>query len=101
MKNKHKLSLLKTHYSKLPNQLFELKLPYQAIALYCFFVTLPEDFDPSVRFIGSKLNMSLNTVRKYIKLLEDVQIIQKYQAGGFKTGYNKYTFVDPKKWRNK
>lgn len=101
MRNKNKLSLLKTKYSKVPNKIFELDLPFQAVALYCLFVSLPEDFNPSVRYVSRRLKMSLNTVRKYVKLLEDAQVVQRYHVGSLKAGSSKYMFLDPNKWRKK
>lgn len=66
-------------YFPLPNEIFCLNLSYGEIAVYAYLL-YRENRDtfqchPSFRTIGNALNMSRNTVSKYVKRLEEKQLI--------------------------
>ena len=78
----------KNHYQKrdpikdyfpLPNEIFYLDLSYGEIAVYAYLLHCEnrESFQcyPSYKTIGAALQMSRNTVSKYIKRLEEKQFI--------------------------
>lgn len=66
-------------YFLLPNEVFTLGLTSGEIALYSYllFCENRKTFQcyPSYRSIGSALHMSKNTVRKYVRALEEKQLI--------------------------
>ena len=78
----------KNHYQKrdpikdyfpLPNEIFYLNLSYGEIAVYAYLLHCEnrKSFQcyPSYKTIGEALQMSRNTVSKYIKRLEEKQFI--------------------------
>ena len=78
----------KNHYQKrdpikdyfpLPNEIFYLDLSYGEIAVYAYLLHCENRKSyqcyPSYKTIGEALNMSRNTVSKYIKRLEEKQFI--------------------------
>lgn len=67
------------NYFPLPNEIFCLNLSYGEIAVYAYLL-YSEDRKtfqcyPSYKTIGNALKMSRNTVIKYVKLLEQKQLI--------------------------
>ena len=66
-------------YFPLPNEIFYLNLSYGEIAVYAYLLHCEnrKSFQcyPSYKTIGEALNMSRNTVSKYIKRLEEKQFI--------------------------
>ncbi len=100
MRNKHKLAAVKNRYTKLPNELLERSLGGNDIVVAVYLIYLPEDFDPSVRYLAGKLGCSANTIRKSLKNLETHGIIKKYSQGGFKKGNTtKYEFRPRNEWK--
>lgn len=80
MKNNHypKRDPIKDYFP-LPNEIFFLNLFYGEIALYSYLLYREnrENFQcyPSYKTIGQALRMSKNTVRKYVRQLEERQLI--------------------------
>ena len=68
-----------TNYFPLPNEIFSLGLSAGEIAVYSYlmFCEARKTFRcyPSYRSIGKAVGMSINTVRKYVKSLEDKSLI--------------------------
>ncbi len=68
------------NYFPLPNEIFCLDLSFGEIAVYAYLLYCEDrktfQCHPSFRTIGNALNMSRNTVRKYIKSLESKQLIR-------------------------
>ena len=67
------------HYFTLPNEIFCLGLSSGEISVYSFLLRCENrktyQCYPSYRTIGQALKMSTNTVRKYVKSLEDKCLI--------------------------
>ena len=67
------------HYFALPNEIFCLGLSSGEISVYSFLLRCENrktyQCYPSYRTIGQALKMSQNTVRKYVKSLEDKCLI--------------------------
>ena len=67
------------NYFPLPNEVFCLGLTYGELAVYCYLMYCEnrKTFKcyPSYKTIGNAIGMSKNTVRKYVKSLEDNQLI--------------------------
>lgn len=63
------------HYFPLPNEIFSLGLEAGEIAVYAFLLYCEDrktfQCYPSYRTIGKAVKMSSNTVRKYVRMLED------------------------------
>ena len=80
MKNNHypKRDPIKDYFP-LPNEIFFLNLSYGEIALYSYLLYREnrESFQcyPSYKTIGQALKMSKNTVSKYVRQLEEKQLI--------------------------
>ncbi len=68
------------NYFPLPNEIFCLNLSCGEIAVYAYLLYREDRktfrCHPSFRSIGNALNLSRNTVRKYIKSLEAKQLIR-------------------------
>ncbi len=68
------------NYFPLPNEIFCLNLSYGEIAVYAYLLYREDrktfQCHPSFRTIGKALNMSRNTVSKYVKRLEEKQLIR-------------------------
>ena len=66
-------------YFPLPNEIFYLDLSYGEIAVYAYLLHCEnrESFQcyPSYKTIGEALNMSRNTVCKYVRALEEKELI--------------------------
>ena len=62
----------------LPNELFQLGLDYGELAVYSFLKRCENRKThqcwPSIKTIGEAVGMSENTVRKYIRQLEQLEI---------------------------
>ena len=67
-------------YFPLPNEIFCLNLSYGEIAVYAYLLYCEDrktfQCHPSFRTIGDALKMSRNTVSKYVKRLEEKQLIR-------------------------
>ena len=68
------------NYFKLPNEIFNMDLSAGEIALYAFLMRM-EDREtytcyPSYKTIGKALRMSKNTVMKYVRQLEEKELIE-------------------------
>lgn len=63
----------------LSNSLMQIKLSTTAIAIYCYLMYLEDrethECYPSYKTIGEALDISINTVIKYVQELEDKQLI--------------------------
>lgn len=68
------------NYFPLPNEIFCLNLSYGEIAVYAYLLYRENrktfQCHPSYRTIGNALKMSRNTVSKYVKRLEEKQLIR-------------------------
>lgn len=68
------------NYFPLPNEIFCLGLSSGEIAVYAYLLYRENrktfQCHPSFRTIGNALNMSRNTVSKYVKQLEEKQLIR-------------------------
>lgn len=85
------------NYFPLPNEIFCLGLCSSEIAVYAYLLYCEDrktfQCYPSFRTIGKALKMSRNTVSKYVKLLEEKQLIRTepteiYTANGVKRNGN-------------
>ena len=67
------------NYFVLPNEIFNIDLSAGEIALYAFLMRKENRKDytcyPSFKSIGNALKMSKNTVMKYVRLLEEKELI--------------------------
>ena len=67
------------NYFILPNDIFNMDLSAPEIALYAFLIRMEDRRDytcyPSFKTIGKALNMSVNTVMKYVRMLEEKELI--------------------------
>lgn len=68
------------NYFPLPNEIFCLNLSYGEIAVYAYLLYRENrktfQCHPSYKTIGQSLKMSRNTVSKYVKRLEEKQLIR-------------------------
>ena len=64
----------------LPNEIFNMDLTAGEIALYAFLMRMEDRKSytcyPSFKTIGNALQMSKNTVMKYVRLLEEKELIE-------------------------
>lgn len=98
MKNKKYLNKLGKSYFKLPNKIIDNGLSATAIALYTYLAKLPEESNPSVVTMARNLKLSNNTVIKYLKELQDRNIIKQYERGAEKK-VSKYEFIKMDEWK--
>lgn len=98
MRNKNILNKLKRNYYKVPTKIHQMGLNSTSISLYYLLASFAEEFNPSIRFLQKKLDLSRPTVIKYLKILETKNIIRKYHQGG-QNDLNKYEFVNPGEWK--
>ena len=74
VQNYQKLELKPGEFFIVPNAIFELDLPYPAIALYAYIMKMEDHSNftchPSFEQIGQALQMSPNTITKYAHLLQ-------------------------------
>ena len=68
------------NYFMLPNEIFNMDLTAGEIALYAFLMRMEDrktyNCYPSFKTIGNALRMSKNTVMKYVRLLEEKELIK-------------------------
>mgnify|MGYP001229499856 CR=1 FL=1 len=68
------------NYFLVPNEIYDLGLPHGAIAVYGYLLRCEDRrtycCHPSYKTIGKALNMSENTVRKYVAELEEKHLIR-------------------------
>ena len=64
----------------LPNEIFNMDLTAGEIALYAFLMRMEDRKSytcyPAFKTIGNALHMSKNTVMKYVRLLEEKELIE-------------------------
>ena len=76
--NRKSKSVLKNYFF-LPNEIFSLELYSGEISVYAYLMYLEDrknfQCHPSYKTIGNALKMSRNTVRKYVKGLEEKRLI--------------------------
>ena len=69
-----------TNYFRLPNDIFNLDLCAEEIAVYAFILRMENRRTytcfPSYKTIGRALDMSKNTVAKYVHSLEEKKLIE-------------------------
>lgn len=97
MRNKLKLNKLKKNYFKIPNRIFDMGLEATAIAMYCYLAKQPEDFNPAISVIARNLKVSKPTVVKYMKVLQNRNIIKQYEQGRERV-ISKYEFISSNEW---
>jgi DNA-binding MarR family transcriptional regulator len=85
-------------YIKIPSKLYDINLSHPAIAIYGYMASCSEAFNPSIRYMSQKLGMTTPTIVKYVKELENRNIILRISTGGMKT-LNRYSFTDPSTWK--
>ena len=82
MKNKKLLqSQIKNNYTKLPNKIFNLGIPPQLALVYLYLISLPEDFNPSIKNICDKVMISRPTAMKHLKWLQGCGMIKRISKG--------------------
>ena len=68
------------NYFMLPNEIFNMDLTAEEIALYAFLMRMEDrktyNCYPSFKTIGNALRMSKNTVMKYVRQLEEKELIE-------------------------
>ena len=68
------------NYFMLPNEIFNMDLSAGEIALYAFLMRMEDRKTytcyPSFKTIGNALEMSKNTVMKYVRLIEEKELIE-------------------------
>lgn len=68
------------NYFPLPNEIYQLGLSHGAIAVYGYLLRIEDrrtyQCHPSYATIGEAVNMSRNTVRKYVMELEERELIR-------------------------
>ena len=68
------------NFFMLPNEIFNMDLSSGEIALYAFLMRLEDrktyNCYPSFKTIGNALEMSKNTVMKYVRLIEEKELIE-------------------------
>ena len=68
------------NYFLLPNKIFNMDLTAGEIALYAFLMRMEDRKTytcyPSFKTIGNALEMSKNTVMKYVRLIEEKELIE-------------------------
>ena len=69
-----------TNYFRMPNDIFNLDLSVGEVAAYAFLMRMENRVTytcfPSYKTIGRALNMSKNTVAKYVHSLKDKKLIE-------------------------
>lgn len=98
MKHKYKLNALKKAYFKIPNKIHGVGLSATAIAIYSYMAMQAETFDPAISVIARSLKLSKTTVIKYLKELQDRNIIKCYDRGAERK-ISKYEFVNLDDWK--
>ena len=75
------------NYFILPNDIFNMDLSAPEIAIYAFLIRMEDRRDytcyPSFKTIGTALNMSVNTVMKYVRMLEEKELISAEHTSVF------------------
>ena len=91
------------HFFPLPNEIFSLGLSTGEIAVYAYLMFCEDretyQCHPGYRTIGKALQMSTNTVRKYVGQLEDKHLIStgptkiRSKSGVRRNGSLRYTIL--------
>ena len=90
-------------YFVLPNEIFNMDLSAGEIALYAFLMRMEDRKTytcyPSFKTIGNALKMCRNTVMKYVRLLEEKELIStertivEHHDGSMKNGNLMYKIL--------
>ena len=83
---------------KIPSKFLSIGLSVYAGMVYIACFSVPEEFNPSLKFLQDKLGISKNTVVKALKELENCNMINKIETGSIKR-VSKYEFTNPKDWK--
>ena len=101
MKNKNELHKnVKKNYFKCPNDVFNVGMHIQCVGFYCFLISLPEDFNPSITYLSKRLRISRTTVIRYFNYLEKIGLIKKIEYGNIKNKkVTRYELVPNGQWK--
>jgi predicted transcriptional regulator len=97
VKNRNNINKIRYYYFKIPNKVFEMKLSPVAGFLYFYFLSLPEEFNPSVFHLSKKLEVDRKTVYKYLLELINrnmIKIIREASKGQIAL----YELINPSLW---
>lgn len=89
---------MKRAFFKVPNKVFDIGLSATAVAIYAYLAKMPEDFNPSIGNMSNVLGISKPTVIKYMKELQNRNIIRCIQPGG-ENLITRYEFNKPEDWQ--
>ena len=99
MKGKNLLAKEKAFYTRVPNKALDrTDISNNTKLLYVFLLKQREDFNPGQGFLADIMNCSKPSIRKFMKELEDRNMIHKYRQGG-KGHFSLYEFVGTKDWK--
>lgn len=101
MKNKNNMNLIKANYMKVPNAIFSLNLDVTSIGIYLLFLSMPESFNPSPKFVCDRLGISRRTFYRKLNQLLDTRLIELVSEGYSFAGNSQvalYRFNNPSLW---
>lgn len=109
MKNKSRISGLKTRYIKIPNSVLKIGLNPIVLSVYLVLCSYSEDYNPKLSNIALTLGIHKNTVCRAMKTLCDLGVIKKIKQGHVNRLGNSqtpseescqslYEFTNPETW---
>jgi len=100
LRNRNLLTGTKRAYTKIPNKILSLGLSGNALAVFMKCISMPENFNPSLRFLSEELDIDKKTVTKALIELTDNKVLNKIETGSIKK-VSRYEFNNPKDWVKK
>ncbi len=64
------------NFSIIPNEYWELNISMKAKLVYGYIIAQAESWNPSLRAMSKKLNISVNTIRSAVTELEDANMLK-------------------------
>lgn len=95
------MNLIKGNYMKVPNAIFTLNLDVASIGIYLLFLSMPESFNPSPKFVCDRLGISRRTFYRKLNQLLDTRLIELVSDGYSFAGNSQvalYRFNSPSAW---
>jgi predicted AAA+ superfamily ATPase len=97
VKNRNNINKIKYRYFKSPNKVFDAGVNPAVGFLYFYFLSLPEEFNPSVFHLSKKLKIDRKTVYKYLLVLINRNMIKVIREAS-KGQVALYELINPSLW---
>ena len=100
MRNRRVFQTQASAYIKLPTAVFSLNISPLAFVVLALLINCPDDFNPSLLFLGRSLRLGKSSVHRALQELLETNVIRRVIQGG-QHKRSEYEFVEISEWKSK